>query len=841
MSIFKNLFKLPAILSPEYRNPQQLKQNTKVVAQTLQAQRNREEAERVRIEKEVKEASKKAAEPEKTEPEETETDAITTAKLKERQAAAVAKEAAYRAADDVLITEIGELRETIKRRYTNFLSSNEKNPHNLDRLITNFTTEIRSNEEKNIKEINKKINNELKIKQNKDNQLRAQTIFVEQLELFKKRADEHKTKLEEYIRLLKRKQTERKKEINQPKIGSFFQEYENEFTKQQQAKDVRTIMQARTPLIDTINPSRIIRNNTNKDLHTIQQVALNEPNKKFPNNTRKIYKTAYNAQMKRFLNATAAKRAQNEEKKQANSEENKRVQNEKAIEIQQLLNAHMASNIEKSQRAMLSKKHIQHYIFAILTEIHRAIYTDKDIIENKLQKGLVEEDDITYLIRSFNNEETIKKNIYRFFVKGSAAITLLNTKSTDAYPFTNDIDVILLINPALSDANYNILHANLLGVVCSIIQKYILKDDIINASWDTVKTELRPFGHVFEKLPVYDENNKFPPIIEEYSKLDKMFVNEDHHISLELSKLHTKLVNDPYNNLNEFKTLQHKIDINTQELTLLPTQITNLETIIHTLQLYIDNLVVFTPEKKHSINIIKEHRSNLKILKENYAKAENDYKELQIDLHTLFTQINARPFSYALVFNKGYPIIHHNNAVSNIAYLDESIITIIPRFINNNEIQRKSLIELCDIGIPMKTNKFLKDDWTYYSVVTFNKPDQNIHFDVATLPYSLFDQDRALKGTPNPSSNLEITLPIREKYKKRQTRRKFLQARVQQLLNASNTPTKETLRALKEKMPADLFTELYPTFKGGRVRCTYKNRGKKVKSTRRLNSRRGRK
>jgi hypothetical protein len=113
----------------------------------------------------------------------------------------------------------------------------------------------------------------------------------------------------------------------------------------------------------------------------------------------------------------------------------------------------------------------------------------------------------------------------------------------------------------------------------------------------------------------------------------------------------------------------------------------------------------------------------------------------------------------------------------------------------------------------MKSNAFLHDDWVYYSAVTLDRPSQNIHFDVASVIFSLFDQDRAMKGTP---------ATLQSKLTSRAARRATLNARVRQLLTASNIQTKAALRNLRDKMPADLFAELYPTFTGGNTRRQYK-------------------
>lgn len=803
-----------------------------------------------------------------------------------------------KAADQLLVQEINEIREVILQPYDTLekIYKNNIKPVKIGTLknaLTEFN-ESKKKEQANMKKLNKLINNSVfydpqikgaqQVEQGKFSatQLEKQkNSDVIQTTIHKLEAALNKLQKKETIKKYNRKYNTIENNINQKNITNYLKSLQNNITEKGNKFAKNKITAYKEARARAAEQAQMAAENAAAATRRNEEKKTQNISSKFVSNI--ITKAARNAasvQQQANLAAAAAKRMEEESAAKAAedaasiaAEEGAAAVAAEGTSLQAIIRDQLARNTNLSENNLLAGIYVQTYIFAIISAIHNAIYNDEKIIK-KIQNGLADDVNSVYVIRSFNNEKSIKEHLYRFFIKGSGALTLLLSKEhlskeKERIPFSNDIDTILLINPNLTEYMYNVLQANLTHVICNIVQEYLLKTDIPNTifgdkntetSWSTMMAYMESMDRdIKTKYTTMEERKQdmLPPLIEQYTMEGSKF-KPSTELPDKLNDVYTSVMWDPFNTqsyINRYHTLSTQI-------AQLSEDIGQLNYMIPIQQTYIDNYNARPEHLKNPselrlyITIIKKNRAQLAQYNERLAALQPELESLQSKLQEIKLNTIMRPLNYKIAFNKGYIIkedaprnaslpsyIEPNVAkvVTDVHYLDETVITILPRFDYANSIKpdrphKVRLSEFCDIVIPFKTNPSISAYWKYYSVNHFDIPIKNIKFDVASAPYLLYDQDVTTKGTPQDKSGTAA------KHRQRAARRHTLQAYVRQLLTARNKNTSAIVTDLKTKMPAELFAELYPIVKGGRRSKTRHHRhSKKVKLTRRLSSKRGRK
>ncbi len=550
------------------------------------------------------------------------------------------------------------------------------------------------------------------------------------------------------------------------------------------------------------------------------------------------------------------------------------------------------SNIEKYEGVFLRNKELQDYLFLFLSELDRIIYMNP-IALGELRSGLSAAA-AAYLNAGPN---AIKANLFRFFVKGGAAPVLLFNKRNAAgiYEFTNDIDTIVLINPDLSPADYDQIHANLIRVIINVLNHFM------TTYANPIMTEqmLTAIRAHYKNLPL---NPSFAPRVFKYKivnqKHNPIPEKEDERLGPALEALATEYLANPiFDIYRQFavirdqadavqsteKAITDKITEITQRIDQLTQQ--NAPKILEASQLdiAIRPLQVQYQTAQHIIinpyanNVLKMQASGqLQVLTQqmttmsrrytqlqqeiaaNEERKANDIKKLRLEEGKLVilqrkkeleAQIKKRPLTVQIVFNYGYgEMSKANNAAAGmpaavaavvdptaaanaaaakkrIVYLNETLIEIKPNrepdYINNRAITP----DLLDIVIPLQSNKFLRDDWRFWSVKRI-EPLPGISFDVSDAIYSLFDQNRATRGSAG--------IPhLAKKYESRKARRSYLQAKITQLARSNN---KNTLNALKhiENINANVKDRIMGPLQGGRRLVVRRKYRKTIKRARKL-------
>ena len=478
------------------------------------------------------------------------------------------------------------------------------------------------------------------------------------------------------------------------------------------------------------------------------------------------------------------------------------------------------SAIDKKKDILLRNKSVQQAIFIILSNLNRILYESQGGRAD-LVRGLSPD-----VAAKFTTPASIKKHVFRFFVKGgSAAAFLFNLKDTNnVYKFTNDIDTIILINPALPSRDYNQLHANLIKVIIKSFEQILVTSIPL-----ALQAAVREF--------IGEVHNQQPHILKYIGSQQGMVIPQDvehGQLAAEVNAIADELSAGPF-------PIVAYIERNASQLVAERTPIVDI------LQANDNTINALRRTNGRHMGQIKRIEQQKQRLHPQQQIDFMTYMQQQSGLQTEIGQINARIadleaknavtqerlnevdkritsndtdlakgksalanrlFTYTLHCNHGYTIptgspdppepfikIHNGNRYK---YINETLIDIKPF---SRPFGR---IDMLDIVIPFKNNTFLEDDWKYWSAKNIEIAGAGgLHFDVADESYTLFDQNRATRGS-------EGIPHLADKYASRRARMEYLQAQVARLLERRNNFTRKAVRRFRKLMPAANFARIFP-------------------------------
>ncbi len=454
----------------------------------------------------------------------------------------------------------------------------------------------------------------------------------------------------------------------------------------------------------------------------------------------------------------------------------------------------------------LRNKHLQQYLFKFLSELDRILYRSPRALM-ELQEGLPQD----IIVHFQGGPAVIKENLYRFFVKGGAAPVLLYDKKSEdgVYHFTNDIDTIILINPELSNENYDRLHANLIKVIMNFLEQFIIQNfqngpsghtNIPNELYTAIRTLFeQPFKHsprvikyTGGRTPEKADEQLGPAL----NALADLYANG-------VFRLHQQYLMF-VNNISALVTNEATI---TAEIAQLQREITHINTQITEAYNRLMSAAVGNPQenyynyqkllsekqpKEYKVSVLQ---SSLALVQESLGK----FRTQVVALDDTFRDPSLLTFD--IYFNYGYverpaagvvpPAAASAAAAAApaalpVIFLNETLIALKP---NSKHDHIKDLL---DIVIPLKSNKFLADDWRYWSVKRVT-PLEGVQFDVSDPVYTLFDQNRAARGSVNVAH-------LADKLMSRVARRNYLQAQIETKLNEKNKNTQNALAKLDQNV-----------------------------------------
>jgi hypothetical protein len=461
----------------------------------------------------------------------------------------------------------------------------------------------------------------------------------------------------------------------------------------------------------------------------------------------------------------------------------------------------------QSKTSLLRNAEVQNLIFHILRRFQTDLYTVQRF-KNLLKFGITPD-----LLPLFDNYKEMKKHLFKFFVKGGAAPVLLNNLRTPegTFAFTNDIDAIILINPALSAYNYTRLHANLVQVCIAIINeevqagaftgeqraRIISQFGASTALYPTIDSYTKDYASGAIMRPPTFELGQLPQITEQIPNWQIQsfpFTSQMRFRELEA--------------VNIYEALSRDIVAYTAENVALVKQLTEL--------------------KEPAEDAVKELQTKIAEKTQKIANAERQkaeqfayYNSVKNSVALTKSQFDKLLLTYKINLNHGFPIV--NPGGMPFKYLNETLIAIKP---NGTKHYRT---ELLDIVIPLQSNPFIVDDWNYVSLVFGGI--SGLGFDVADIPYTLFNQNRAAHGSKD--------IPhLAAKYESREMRRKYLKSVIQQTLKnnvSKNNPTRAAITRIQSKMPEANFKRIYLNKEGGRRRTQRQRQRRSSSSSSRKN------
>ncbi len=444
----------------------------------------------------------------------------------------------------------------------------------------------------------------------------------------------------------------------------------------------------------------------------------------------------------------------------------------------------------RSKTSLLRNAEVQKLIFHMLQRFQTDLYTVQRF-KNILKYGLTSD-----LLPFFDDYKEMKKHLFKFFVKGGAAPVLLNNLRTPegTFAFTNDIDAIILINPALSPYNYTRLHANLVHVCIEIINEEVQAGSFTGeerariisqfgastALYPTIDSYTKEHGSGAYIRPPTFELGQLPQITEQIPNWPIQafpFTSQMRFRELEAVTI--------------YEALSRNVVGYTAENVALAKRLTEL--------------------KDPTENVVKRLQTQIAENTQKIANAEAQkvaqfayYNSVKSSVALTKIQFDKFLLTYKINLNHGFAI--ENPGGMPFKYLNETLIAIKP---NGSKHYRT---ELLDIVIPLQSNPFIVEDWNYVSLVFGGV--SGLGFDVADIPYTLFNQNRAARGSKD--------IPhLAAKYASREMRRKYLKSVIQQTLKnnvSKNNPIRAAMVRMQSKMPEANFERIFVKAEGGRRR-----------------------
>ncbi len=508
---------------------------------------------------------------------------------------------------------------------------------------------------------------------------------------------------------------------------------------------------------------------------------------------------------------------------------------------------------------MLRDEFIQNVILKLISNIHNEIY-NKSV--DKIKLGLNGE-----TVAKFTSEINIKNDLYKLFIKGGAASTLLfrqrTTAGTKLFPFTNDIDCVLLINPSLPSKEYKQLQVNLIQCIINVIEDFITKTQLpSHVAIEDNKITPQVYKYYNELYPAYDgpkhtEETALPKLLDTYatklqtSPFPSLYskhiqIKENAPLAAQLQEIMAQ--KQPLQaRLMEISQTIQRIQalfvqnqqlavqlqaINIQELNFIyfpqhPTLAMLRQQKYNILQQML-NPVAQQQEQQTLVNALEEQRliiTQLTPLNEQSAQLEERIAVLnrvQTSINEFHDSYKVKTFTYNTIFNAGY--IKDNT----LHLLQQSIISVRPKTINKK-------YELFDIIIPFKKNAHLEEEWSTYKTQEFtdtipelqkdildilydidNRKKTPIRFDIETIETAILDQMYAIKGTPET---------LADKLANRKRRLKYLTARLVKGRCADKSGLQQCVVNLRKEFPElfnDFGVKMPTSFGGGSTNATRK-------------------
>ncbi len=484
-----------------------------------------------------------------------------------------------------------------------------------------------------------------------------------------------------------------------------------------------------------------------------------------------------------------------------NAEVNKMRQNAnvaKNAEEKAMINSLTVAEESHAKGAFINRfPNLQSEFLKLLNIIYNALYIDEasraDIFTNVSEETKARATSV----------DAIKKNLYRFFIKGGAARTLLYSKKEDnKYPFTNDIDVVLLINPSLNDADFQNLHKNITEKIIQYVSNFIVKEyslDVLNIvpanipPQIIVPDDIKNYNDKLKELSIKLNANPFAYVTQNitFNKYQQQLVNIKADIDqkqLEINIL--KPIVEP-----TIDTFKMQFGQQISKLFFVQTK-TSIDSQIH--QLQSATQMGFPLQFAQQLNILNAQKNIIDTILNFYNKID-EIKQLRYQKQQLETmQINpyidnaTRVFNYKLFFNQAY-----RNNDGNLVYLNQTSISIVPRMYDGK-------YELFDFLLPYKNYKYINEEWNYYTSRKIDDLQLNVQG-----PVSIYiDQDRTVAATP-------ISQP--GKLDQRSKRLKFLNAQVRQAIRKNNANVHRNIETIQNHMNQPTFRRLFP-YVGGSTR-----------------------
>lgn len=524
------------------------------------------------------------------------------------------------------------------------------------------------------------------------------------------------------------------------------------------------------------------------------------------------------------------------------------------------------AELERARGAFINRfPKFQVVLFKLLNDIYNALYNDESIRERILLNVSAE------TVAKAISIESIKEHLYRFYIKGGAAHTLLFSQKINAnrYPFTNDIDSVLLINPDLSDTDFNTLHANMLAVIVNIITKFIIAhydNSVINIEQTTDKPIIiapdentkyssqlaglytvlntQPFIHepqlISQMMHIANiqlEIDEMKPIIEPLISLYNSIFGKQKISEIPVIEYKKKLEEDIYK-YQQSKSFDLQIksqaDLQLQQLLQRQQQIDT-----YVIQYKTEHQNILPPNyniinNEYIQNNIKiqQIKSNLELLNSQIIQKNTFINQQQFVLSNI-ENLLANIDNIILYFNKIENIkilrtelrglqqsqqrLQQQNESQiasrkfnyklffNQAYRVASGLEYLNQTVLSIMPRISQPIEILDIVLPHKNYKFIKEEWDYYTSRHIDGLDLNVQGPISAY----IDQVRTLKGTP-------ATQPVKKDV--REKRLAHLNAQIKQATRRQNVNIVRNVAKIKEKMNEATFTTLFPIIKGGSTR-----------------------